>query len=46
MDDREEQIKHAASEYTKGIIGWSVDKAISFERGAEWADNNPKFINM
>lgn len=46
MDDREEQIKNASYEYTRGIIGWSVDKAIAFEKGAEWADNNPKFINM
>ena len=46
MDNREEQIKHATSEYTKGIIEDSTIRAIDFENGAKWADNNPKFINM
>lgn len=46
MNNREEQIKHATSEYTKGIIGDSTIRAIDFENGAKWADNNPKFINM
>ena len=46
MDNREEQIKHATSEYAKGIIEDSTIRAIDFENGAKWADNNPKFINM
>lgn len=46
MNNREEQIKHATSEYTKGIIRDSTIRAIDFENGAKWADNNPKFINM
>ena len=46
MDNREEQIKHATSEYTKGIIKGGTIRAMDFENGAKWADNNPKFINM
>ena len=46
MDNREEQIKHATSEYTKGIIEGGTIRAMDFENGAKWADNNPKFINM
>lgn len=46
MDNREEQIKHATSEYAKGIIGDSTIRAMDFENGAKWADNNPKFINI
>ena len=46
MNNREEQIKHATSEYTKGIIEDSTIRAMDFENGAKWADNNPKFINM
>lgn len=41
MDNREEQIKHAASEYTKGIIGDNTIRAMDFENGAKWADENP-----
>lgn len=41
MDNREEQIKHASSEYTKGIIGDSTIRAMDFENGAKWADENP-----
>ncbi len=46
MNNREEQIKHATSEYTKGIIEDSTIRAMDFENGAKWADNNPKFINI
>lgn len=46
MNNREEQIKHATSEYTKGIIEGSTIRAMDFENGAKWADNNPKFINI
>ena len=41
MDNREEQIKHATSEYTKGIIRDSTIRAMDFENGAKWADENP-----
>lgn len=41
MNNRKEQIKHAASEYTKGIIEGGTIRAMDFENGAKWADENP-----